>query len=267
MQSRGDRQDHCQIELSSTDDFIVRGKDFDAQDVPATAELRRAAAYAKSHSGSCPAFVEGLLTLRKPQLDLRQCLKKVRGDVQEGSRQRTWSRFNRRGLARGDFRPARFDYRDPRWLVLLDTSGSMSRAALETVLSELTSLGGEGVVVPNDAVPHWDAAVELREAHELQRMRIVGGGGTDFEQFFDELPDAWVRHFDVLLVLTDGYVHTQRLRRPNLDVLWVLTQVHGLVDPPFGESVVIPDAPHAQHDVASLANVTLPRSPYTQPGD
>ncbi|MFD0478252.1 VWA-like domain-containing protein [Nonomuraea thailandensis] len=88
----------------------------------------------------------------------------------------------------------------PRVAVLVDTSGSVPRTALEQALAEL-----DGVL---RAIGHrrLDVICCDTEAHPAQRVRaaaqveLVGGGGTDLRPGFE----AAAPRADVLVVLTDG---------------------------------------------------------------
>lgn len=208
------------------------------QDVQA--DTMRAAQQAKTMRGTVPSAVEDALgelmkpTLRFTDIVRSSCMKKV----QDAGLKNDWKRFRKRYIAvrPRQFLPKRHTHR-PRWLAMIDTSGSMSQDDLVYGISQLQVLGNgtEGFVVPCDAGVHWDGLTPIKSLQDIQRVKIVGRGGTVFDDFFKEFPQKLGLEFDCVVVITDGDcgVVPPELR-PPLDVVWVLTRKHKDYKPSFG---------------------------------
>jgi predicted metal-dependent peptidase len=202
-------------------------------------EILDAARNAKKLAGTVPGSIEDqILKLQEPKLSAFDIIRNViskRRD--EKGRINDWSRFKRRGLSLGLYQPKKKDDYI-RWCAFLDTSGSMSQDDLTYAVSQLKCLDGrsEGIVIPNDAQPYWDKATDIKRVGDLQRTKVVGRGGTVFKQIFDEFPKKMKKPIDVLIILTDGGIFDMpELKRPNVKVVWILTNDMKGFNPPFGE--------------------------------
>jgi predicted metal-dependent peptidase len=205
------------------------------------ADLMRAAEQAGQMRGTLPSEIEGMLgELKKPTLkftDIVRCalLKKV----QDAGLNNDWKRIRRRFLGTNPkmYLPRRYMHK-PRWLAMLDTSGSMNEDDMSYGISQLQVLGNntEGYVIPCDAVPHWAGVHRVEKATDLKRTKVVGRGGTVFDEFFRDFPKHLGTDFDVIVVLTDGDCGTvpYELRPRNMDVVWVLTRNNTNFKPSFG---------------------------------
>lgn len=205
------------------------------------ADLMRAADQATQMRGNLPSEIEGMLgELKKPTLkftDIVRCalLKKV----QDAGLNNDWKRIRRRflGTTPKMYLPRRYMHK-PRWLAMLDTSGSMSDDDMAYGISQLQVLGNntEGYVIPCDAQPHWAGVHRVEKLEDLKRTKVVGRGGTVFDTFFRDFPKELGTNFDVIIVLTDGDcgVVPYELRPRNMDVVWVLTRNNTGFKPPFG---------------------------------
>lgn len=115
----------------------------------------------------------------------------------------------------------------PNWVAMLDTSGSMSDLDIVNGVKELkliANLGGVGHVVPCDAAPHWEGAVKITKDSDIVRTKVIGRGGTVFEEFFRELPKQHFGQTDLVIIITDGDCPNVSMSlKPKADVLWVIT--------------------------------------------
>lgn len=205
-------------------------------------EMMRAAEQAQATGrGTAPAEVEAALSeLKKPTLRpsdiIRQAL--MRKAIDTGNKN-DWKRLRRRQLAMKpqQFLPRKHDYH-PKWIVLLDTSGSMSDQDIANGLKEMQAIpNSEGWVVPCDATPYWDQATLVRNMRDLKRTKVVGRGGTVFEEFFRDYPQKMGKDFDVVVIISDGDCGTIPSNlRPPCDVLWVITNKREF-KPTFGRVV------------------------------
>lgn len=204
-------------------------------------EVMRAAQQAQMMRGTVPSGVEDMLgELLKPTLKFTDiirsaCMRKVN----QTGMQNDWKRFRRRWLRANprQYLPKRHTHQ-PRWLAMIDTSGSMSQDDLIYGLSQLKALdksGTEGYVVSCDAQVHWDSLTKVEKADDVAKTKIVGRGGTVFDDFFAEFPEKVGMEWDCVVIITDGDCGNIPMNlRPPLDVVWVLTRYKKDWKPSFG---------------------------------
>ncbi len=205
------------------------------------ADVMRAAQQTAAMRGTVPTDVEGVLQeLMKPTLKFTDIVRSsMLRKVQDAGMKNDWKRVRRRALCATpkQYLPRRHTHK-PRWLAMIDTSGSMGDDDLVYGISQLKCLGDntEGFLVPCDASPKWDAVQKIDKATDLQRTKIVGRGGTVFDQFFAEFPKKLGTEFDVIVVITDGDCGTVplQLKPVGMDVVWVITRKHKDYKPSFG---------------------------------
>jgi predicted metal-dependent peptidase len=131
----------------------------------------------------------------------------------------------------------------PRVVVLGDTSGSMGTAEMEVVVRE-----GGGVIKAVGAEVEFGAVdtklhtfKKVRDAREMAGL-LVGGGGTDFRQAFEEvLKPRREGRPDVIVFVTDGQASIPEHAPVGVQVIWVLCggcRTHSM---PWGECVEVED--------------------------
>jgi len=163
---------------------------------------------------------------------------------------REWSfaRPNRKHLWRGLYLPGPTEIEGGKFVVAIDTSGSMSDRSLSLVLGEVDAIrrscACELTVLQFDATIHAKAEFSRWSDEDAQIgstkvMRFFGRGGTDLR-----LPFIWAeserragRGISALIVCTDGYGPLPPLAPDGLPVLFILTPAHSA--PAFGEKVVL----------------------------
>lgn len=205
-------------------------------------EMMRAAEQAAATGrGTAPAEVEAALAeLMRPTLRPSDIIRQafMRKAIDTGNKN-DWKRLRRRQLAMTprQYLPRKHDHH-PRYLAFIDTSGSMSDKDIAHGLKELQAVpGAEGVVVPLDATPYWDAKTLVKNTNDLKRTKIVGRGGTVFDEAFRDYPTKVGTDFDVVVIITDGDCGTIPMNlRPKCDVLWVITNKRDF-HPTFGRVV------------------------------
>lgn len=200
----------------------------------------RAAQQARMMRGTVPSEIEEALgELYEPTLSMHDLIMQARfRKVQSVGMNNNWARLRRRSLSMKPriYLPTRHG-NAARWACMLDTSGSMGEDDFKYGVSQLKVCGNqsEGIIVPVDASPHWDQATDVKNIDDLKRTRIVGRGGTVFDQFFEEFPERLGVDFDVLIIITDGDCGEIPLHlQPPMDVVWVVTRSHRDFNPSFG---------------------------------
>jgi predicted metal-dependent peptidase len=136
----------------------------------------------------------------------------------------TWSRPSRRFPSRifevpgRSWAPRRAD--DPRLLVAIDTSLSMSRRELEEIARQLVLLGERAHVI----IAECDASVARVYPFAGKIENVVGRGGTDLRPVFDP-SILGVHDVDGVVYFTDGDGPFSKEPAP-VPTLWVLTKPH-----------------------------------------
>lgn len=187
------------------------------------------------------------LALRPTRIDwLQRLAYSIRNAVayRDGATMHGYDKPSRRqsGLGYGDGVPvlARMREEVPDVLIGLDTSGSMGQVETSQAISEtesiLTSLGATARFGVCDAEMHG-AFTAVSTAQEALKM-LKGGGGTDFNPFFEAATKASPRP-SVVVFFTDGFGPAPA-EPPPYPVIWVYVgpQVHRPVE--WGQHVRVP---------------------------
>lgn len=199
-------------------------------------EVMKAAEAARAlNNGVMPAGIEDMLKeLEAPKLTWQDLVKHaIQTKRQENGMKNDWTRYKRREFSYGMYRPKKKDDKVT-WLCLLDTSGSMSDEDIAYGVSQLKALDGRsnGYVVPVDAQVYWNKMTAINTMADLPSINVVGRGGTVFDDFFNDYQKYIPEEVDLIVAITDGFVHLQ-CKRPSTDVVWVITN-ENKPDLPFG---------------------------------
>jgi hypothetical protein len=141
------------------------------------------------------------------------------------------------------YTPRKYDF-TPRWLVLLDTSGSMSDQDICTGMSEIQIVAGmqdsEGWLVCWDAKAYWDQKQKITCTTDIKRSRIVGRGGTVVSELMSEIPEKMGVEFDLICLVTDGDCGASEVkvssRIPGVDYLWLVVNMRDF-KAPYGRCI------------------------------
>jgi len=196
-----------------------------------------------THAGNGRAEIDAA---GREQIRWQQVLARFMRDTLD--REWSFSRPNRKHLWRGIYLPGPVDVAGGRFVVAIDTSGSMSHRDLALVLAEIDAIrrncACELAVLQFDAHIHAVAefsrwSVEDETIGSTTLMRVQGRGGTDLR-----LPFVWAeeerrngRSVSALIVCTDGYGPLPAQAPSDLPVLFLLTPNHA--SPGFGEQIVL----------------------------
>lgn len=185
--------------------------------------------------GTVPLWLERtILAATAPKVDWREVLQRfvalrVKDDY-------SWTRPNRRTLASGVILPGLDGERLGRIVVAIDTSGSISKGALQQFVAEVQAIAQ--IWEPEITVLFHDSAIAAIEewlpGDPPPAQKAKGFGGTSHLPIFE-----WVEANAVdavaLICLTDLHTFFPKMA-PAVPVLWVTV---GSTTAPFGEVVAI----------------------------
>lgn len=195
-----------------------------------------AARVAKALGAAVPPAIERMIKeLTSPPHDPWAILRKRVSEVANGKDATSCRRLNRKLIVRGIGAPGRDGYRLGNVGVVVDLSGSISQAELDTFGSHLSLILQE--YKPREVRIAWtDTSVHrldtIKNMTDLKRAfgkPVKAGGGTDLEVAYDELGRC-----DMVVVFTDGY--TPFNRRPKFPVIWAMTTNEVA---PYGSTIAI----------------------------
>ena len=191
----------------------------------------------KKQRGDLPAGLKRLLdSLTTPKISWKKMLHGMLVRARDGLEDISRIRHNTRRDYGNDIIIPETIYRTlDNIVVVLDTSGSISKNELTEFISELQTLE---YIVPEYAVMTTDAKVheivKVKDLKELvSKIKFEGGGGTDFHDVFQK-----VKKCNTMIFFTDGYAAYPK-DPPGYPVLWVLTKNNE--KPPWGTVVHILD--------------------------
>lgn len=199
-------------------------------------EAMAGAVQAAKMAGKLPAslqrLVEGLL---EPKVDWKAQLLEYLTDKKRTDDD--WNRPNRRFAHRGLILPSYKEEPTGELVFCIDTSGSITDKVLQAFETEVRTAVNE--VRPNKTIViYCDAAVNRVDVFEIDdevKLRMCGGGGTDFRPPFERVKrDGITPH--ALVYLTDGYGPFPDKSDADYPVVWCMTTD---VKAPFGDHVFV----------------------------
>ncbi|AFY80670.1 vWA domain-containing protein [Oscillatoria acuminata] len=191
-------------------------------------------ARSSNNQGSIPARMQRELgAVTQAQLDWRSHLWRYLVKTPTD-----FSGFDRRFVGRGLYLET-LEGESVEVFVAVDTSGSIAHQQMQLFLSEVY-----GII---QAYPHLKGELYYVDAEAYGPYTLssqqtlpqpIGGGGTSFIPFFNQVNDRWDRQNQAICVyLTDGYGSFPQ-EPPPLPVLWVVTPGGLYLEHfPFGEAV------------------------------
>jgi predicted metal-dependent peptidase len=150
----------------------------------------------------------------------------------------TWTKPNRRRLVMQNlYLPAYTGFGAGHVLVVVDTSGSIGQAELNTFFSELDDIlmtcNPTGVTLLGcDAQVSSEHHLQAGDSLKGQKIELGGGGGTSFIPPFDWANEHGMRP-EALIYFTDMYGAFPE-QEPDFPVIWCRTSD---VNPPWGEVI------------------------------
>jgi predicted metal-dependent peptidase len=151
-----------------------------------------------------------------------------------------WNRINKRYVSQGYYFPSLYNEKLGFIVVVIDTSGSISKNDLEKFNSEINSIKGtyncKVMVIYCDSKVNTEVVETFDEDEEVD-LHPYGGGGTDFRPAFRYLEVTELEdQVKCLLYFTDGICSSYPEVPPEYPVLWVGTRKFL---PKFGEFVLM----------------------------
>ena len=134
----------------------------------------------------------------------------------------SWSTPNRGYIDSGIYLPSAEGMARGKFALAIDTSGSMSNAALRMVWSEVLSICEDA---QPDSVTVMFADTAIKSIHEYEgnelpeSIHMPGRGGTKFTPVFNEI-DQWNEIPDAMVFLTDLCAYDFPPIEPAYPVLW-----------------------------------------------
>jgi len=171
---------------------------------------------------------------KNPPRDWREAMRDIATPVHGG--EYSWSKGNRRFVASGLYLPSIVPDDPPPFFAAIDASGSINNRVLGMFLGELQSILDDVRPERIDLAVFNTQLGEISEheaGDDLTRLKVLGGGGTDFRCAFTKLEDDIVAS----IILTDGYCD-KFPQEPEQPTLWIIEPGGDPgFDPPFGEVV------------------------------
>jgi len=139
------------------------------------------------------------------------------------TRERTWKKINKKYLP--FYFPASTAQKGLNAVVAIDTSGSISQDQLTKALSEIWGLAqafrSVRLFLMTCDADVWDT-MELKNGNKakLLKMKMRGGGGTDFRPVFKKIKKEYQNLIDCLVFFTDGYGDFPD-KKPFYPVYWI----------------------------------------------
>lgn len=202
--------------------------------------LAEAIETAKKMAGSVPGYFEDELGhLVAPRMTWKDVIRGQLTRSRAGNKRNDWNRFRTRPMFSGMLVPKKKS-NFTKFACLLDTSGSMSNDDMAFGVSQLQSLDdqAEGTITSADTVIYWETTTKIVKCSkdELNKVKVVGRGGTSFLEFFDQYEERLGKQ-DFLVILTDGYLYEDfsKCTHPKVPVYWILTAHNPNFAAPFGK--------------------------------
>jgi predicted metal-dependent peptidase len=215
---------------------VEQAEDTSQAEEQAVKTVNQAKAIAK-RMGKMPASLERAVENRSSNTDPREVL--ARFMTEQAQSDYSWHKQERQYIPHDLFAPALYNETLGKFVVAIDTSGSISAEEIQKsvafILSCLDSLADYDSA-NTVTVIYCDASVQgVEELESGMKCKPCGGGGTDFKPPFDYVEKEQIAPAG-LIYLTDGYCDSFPIA-PSYPVIWGLFTSCAGFKPPFGETV------------------------------
>ena len=190
--------------------------------------------------GALPAGMERIMDdLTTPKINWKALLHRFLTETIKNDF--NWRRPNRRYIQQGLYLPFRESPAMGDGVIMVDTSGSISRHDLQRAGSEIK--GVTDAYNTNLTVIYIDAdvaGVDHIDAWSPEfKLYPKGGGGTSFVPGFEYVEENQIKPAFAVYI-TDGYSYEYPEYPPPYPFIWVLTEEYKEFKPPFGEVITLP---------------------------
>lgn len=206
-----------------------------------TKQLVAQAAMTAKQAGKLPAHLERLIEeIMQPKVNWKDVLCTFLQEVSKNDY--TFSRPNKRYLQQGLYLPALHSVERGKFVMIVDTSGSIDAKQLNEFAAEIQSIlsdtASELTVIYCDTEVDADR-VQTFEADETCDLKPDGGGGTDFKPGFEYIDEQGIEA-KAVVYFTDGYCNSFP-ERVEVPTIWAVYGDNKNFAPPFGEVIHIED--------------------------
>lgn len=189
--------------------------------------------------GKQPGNIDLAIDRIPPRQDWKEILNRFLSQI--CARDYSFSRPNRRHIGRGIILPSLYSRTYGKFILAVDTSGSISYREVSIMVSEVLSILGTLLEDKSDielTVIYWDSAVQHVEVltDETDNPSPKGGGGTNPNVVFEYIKENNMEA-EAVIFLTDGYIEPIHVAQPDYAVIWGLITNNTSFNVPFGETV------------------------------
>jgi predicted metal-dependent peptidase len=199
-----------------------------------TKQLVAQAATVAKQQGKLPAHLERLIEeMLQPKINWKDVLNSFLTEVTRNDY--TFAQPSKRYLSQGLYLPSLRSIEKGKFVLIIDTSGSIDLQLLNQFAGEMQSILSD--VAESITVYYVDTKVnriQEFESDETLEMTAMGGGGTDFKPAFDHMNDNGI-DCAAAIYFTDGCCNSFP-KDPCFPVLWATYDNKKFI-PPFGEVV------------------------------
>lgn len=200
-----------------------------------TKQLVAQAAQIAKQQGKLPAHLQRLVNeLLEPKVNWKDLLNNFLTEITKNDY--TFKKPNKRYISRGLYLPSLESIEKGKFVLIIDTSGSVDEKLLSDFVSEMQGILND--CANSITVYHVDTEIqrieEIQSDEQIDIQQIYGGGGTDFKPAFDHIEKNGIETA-AIVYFTDGYCNSfpQEL---NIPTLWAIYDNKSFKEP-FGQTI------------------------------
>lgn len=202
-------------------------------------EIIAASEYSEKIMGHLPSYYSSIISeMRKGKAPWKKILASIIRELLYFGNNRSYAKPKKWSWQYGFALPGEIGKKDPKLVVIYDTSGSMSEEEFIKINGELDIIlqGVKSVTVLTcDAKVHEQVKIKnINDIIKEHKIKFFGRGGTDFQP---ALIQAAKLKPDLVIYFTDGYGKFGERPKKLKNLLWVIN--NDKVKPPFGKYITI----------------------------
>ncbi len=196
------------------------------------------AAMVAKEKGKLPAHLQRLIDeMLEPVVNWKDVLNSFISEIAKNDY--TFKQPSSRYLSQGLYLPSLKSIERGKFVLMVDTSGSIDRKQLNEFAGEMQSIlsdVAESITVMYIDSELYEDNIQEFESDETIELDPKGGGGTDFKPGFEHLQKNDIE-CSAIVYFTDGQCNSFPVD-PGIPTLWAVTDNKSF-SPPFGEVVKI----------------------------